>query len=251
MAPRAATAAPSPVPAAPASQAVEVIPAARPVEESPLPAASATGWSAPESTPAPAADRPLGAAARERELFPITAGIRAGAVFPQLVSRLSTNVDLTLDVGYLLPVLEQRIAVMAGFGYTQPTRSQTVSDPRLAAGSSYTYDLTEQQMLVSLGAMGRLLRPGSPVNGFGQIGVRMDLQRSEVAGSAASDGFGTNRETRTEAGLWVAAGCEVVAFGTGAIAADLAFTWADLRHRITGPSAAGGLMLEVGYHFLL
>jgi len=183
-------------------------------------------------------------------IFPFTASVELGTIFPQAVSKLGTGFNVLIEAGYILPYLDQRFEVFADFSYTQPKRQQTLSDPRLTAGGSYSYEITEQQLFTTLGALARLYSPRTQLNFYGQLGARLNMQRSQVVGDAAAAAFGKNEETKTQVGLLLAAGAEYI-LGPGAIAAELDFTFATLDHRITGDTNAGGIVLQVGYHFLL
>jgi hypothetical protein len=181
--------------------------------------------------------------------FPLTVGVEFGASFSQVLSKLRTSFTPALEVGYLLPFLAQRVQAYAHLSYVFPSYNRSVDDPRLGDGS-YKYRIKEEELLLTLGGLYRWLPPGAPLNFYGQVGYRIRMQRSEVGGGAGGNGFGRNRETKTEPlGLVMAGGVEY-ALIWGAIAAEIDFSVGDLDHRVTGDVTAGGLVVQVGYHFL-
>ena len=225
--------------AAPSASGPEVIMAASPQDVAqPTPASSAS-IEAKESQQA----------LERRQLFPLTAKVAVGMMLPQVVTKLSTGMHFNLGVGYLLPVLDQRIEVWIDGSYIQATRRGSASDARLLASDMFDYTIVEREILIGFGGLYRFFSPRERgFNYFGRLGGRVDMQRSDVHGDAASAGFGSNSETRSVLGLLVGGGVEY-GIGPGAIAAELDFAIADLSHRTSGDTSTGGLGLNVGYHF--
>ncbi|MEE8367447.1 MAG: hypothetical protein V3S30_03940 [Thermoanaerobaculia bacterium] len=194
---------------------------------------------------------------QEKWWRPITAGAELGASFSQPLSKLGTSLSLAVDVGYRLPQMEERIQIYIGAAYSQPRHRETATDSRLPGDGSYEFKIIERQLAFSLGALYRFFPPraehdfhGYPINFYAQFGLRLELQRADERGRASSGrGFGLDQETATKIGMLLAGGAEY-SLGPGAIAAELNFTVADLDHRLTGETTAGGLMLQVGYHFM-
>ena len=185
--------------------------------------------------------------ATESQGIGLTVGIEGGVGFPQVLSELSTGLTGYLELGWRLPLLEQRIEAQVTAGYHQAVRRASATDARLAAGESFDFTLIERQVIVTAGGVYRVLPPSSRLNGYALLAARLDLQRSEDKGSAAGAGFGKNVETSTAGGLVVGGGFEY-RLGPGALAAEVSFAWSGLDQRVTGDSAAGGIALHLGYH---
>jgi hypothetical protein len=231
---------------APAGSAAEEVPLAA------VPGPAARAAMAPEiAVPVATLEKTSaeGSYDRSGRVFPLTVGVELGGVFSQVVSTLGSSPSVGLELGYLLPMLEQRLQVYGEVAYAQPKRHQTLSDPRLTNGGSYTQDITEQQLTVNLGGLFRLFPPTTRLNFHGQLGLRVNMQRSRVNGDATSSGFLENQETATRIGVHLAAGAEYM-LGPGAVTAKLDFSATGLSHQVTGNSTAGGMGLLVGYHLL-
>lgn len=220
--------------------AVEVIEASQ-VGALEAPAAAEVGSTRLDAGTAPAEDS-------GGPVFPLTVGVEAGGSFAQLVSKLGSSANATLEVGYLLPQWDQRLEIFVDFAYVQPKRSGTVSDPRLAEGS-YDFTITERELAVAIGPLARLFPPRTPLNFYGQLGLQVRMQGGRTVGDAASAAFGQNDETATRVGGMLAGGVEL-RVGPGAFAGELAFSFSDLSQRVTGDASTGGLAVLVGYHVL-
>jgi hypothetical protein len=182
-------------------------------------------------------------------VIPFTAGVEIGGVFPQVVSKLDTGFMVTLEVGYLLPFLAQRFEIYGDVGYNQSKHHQSLTTPQLTTGGAYTLDIEEQHLLFNVGIMGRIFPPRTLFNCYGQVGFRTDLQRSLVTGEAEGADFPENSETATAFGVHTAVGGEFT-LGPGAISLEVDFSASDLNQKVTGDTAAGGVGLLLGYHFL-
>ncbi|OGQ87502.1 MAG: hypothetical protein A2289_11320 [Deltaproteobacteria bacterium RIFOXYA12_FULL_58_15] len=183
------------------------------------------------------------------EFFPITVAIGFRTGFPQVISELGTAVGASLGVGFLLPVLSQRLEVYADVGLCQSSRETTAADPRLVSSQKFDLTLVEQELTVGLGGIYRIFTPETPLNFFGRLGVQMDLQRSNVEGAAASAAFGENSETDTAIGMVLGGGASY-RLGPGALEAELSFAFAGLDHHVSGDSSTGGLGLGLGYRLM-
>lgn len=223
----------------------------KPEPSSPTPAPDVELAPIPTETPVEGVSETVTPAdtASSTEIFPVTASVEVGGVFPQLLSELGASVGFGVEVGYLLPVLEQRLQTYMEVTYIQPKHKDSKADPRLPDTGDYSFQITEQQLAFSIGALFRLFPPRSQfLNFYGQGGARLELQRSTVKGKAGS-GFGSNEEFAAEVGGIAGGGVEL-ALGPGALAAELDFMFADLNKNLTGNTSSGGILFVVGYHFL-
>ncbi len=181
-------------------------------------------------------------------MFPVVVAIEAGGVFPQVVSKLDTSYSFALELSYLLPVMEQQLAVFVEGRYSKPNYiNRALLDVRLPGVGGYRYTTTEEEFSFVIGGTYRLFPLRTALNFYGQLGLQLTLQRSEVKGSASGEGFGKNNETAAALGGLVAVGTEWM-LGPGALAVELDFSVNGLKHTLTGNTASGGLMLVFGYH---
>lgn len=179
----------------------------------------------------------------------------AGVTFPQLTSELQTWPIFGLELGYMFDFdvgsMERPLQVGLDVMYTQPSSAGTGDSSNLGGtdgdGADYSYDLTQQMLILELYGLWRFMPAGDTVSAYGLLGPRAYLMRSimEARGNGG-ESFGTNYETKTQIGL-VAGGGVDVALGPGTMFAALEFGWSDLKERITGDSNTGALVLDLGY----
>jgi hypothetical protein len=214
-------------------------------------------WQAPaEPAPAPAPVEPL----PEEEPSetddgdspgPLVVGLELGAIFPQPFSELGTHVSFGLELGYALPVLEEKLEVMLAAAYAPPANDFTLAD--------YKGEVSVQELTFSLGPRYRFLARREPWNIDAALGVRLFLVRSTSSGSRAGESFADFEEQSTQVGFFLALGGEY-RLGPGALFLDLDLGYSGLSHDITGdgkpsgaPDAAstGNLAATLGYRLFL
>lgn len=213
------------------------------------PAADALPTSDVEAPPADDAEEaPVADDFRDRLLV---VGLRAGIGVPSLFNELGVSYDLSLEVGMLLPFLDGRLAISADVGYSAPTASGSGTDARVgASGGTWTYDVTNERLVVSLGPVFRFLPPGSAFVPYVGLLGRMYLVRSTATGTGAGQPFGENVETSTAFGVVGALGGELL-LGPGAALLEVSLGWAGLEQKITGSTTAGVLAVQLGYRLFL
>lgn len=188
---------------------------------------------------------PLVATAEPAPLGPVGVGAKVGLVLPQLATELDTGLGLELEASFALPPMERRLAVFLALGWTAPrvTRSG-LDDPRLEG----PYDGTQIQdeLVLGLGVLGRILPLGSVWNGYGAIGARAYFLRTRTWGHADGAPFGHNRETSSRFGGVLALGGERVLW-KGAAFLEATFGSSDLPHLISGDVATSAVGFQIGY----
>ena len=169
-----------------------------------------------------------------------------GGLIP--VSKLGPHVSVRLGAGYVLPVLAQRLAVVADLGYSATTTDDTLVDPRLAggAGADYSYSVTQRDLNLFIGPQGFILDPFSFVVPYAAAGVDLHFLDTRAEGVSGSEALGDNNETSTKVGFALRAGAGI-RLGPGLITGEASFAWAPLDHDITGDSHLGRFALLVGY----
>lgn len=226
----------------------------------PAPAPVAAQALAPEAAPAPApapsvAD-PAPVEASEPEEAPVTTLAHAprfflfpkvGAAFPQVLSPLSTSAAGALELGYVLPVLGGRLALVAEAAYTQPSHTRTVEDPRLASGSA-TYTVTERTLGLYAGPKFFLLPLSSALAPYASAGVRTQLLSTELSGEAGGADLGAHTETGSHVAFAGQLGAGL-RLGPGHAVLEVQLVSSPIPHLITGQVDVGDVSARAGYLF--
>lgn len=172
------------------------------------------------------------------------AGVKLGGIVP--LDGLSPFVSFGVEVAWVLPPVERRLAIAVAVDYTQPSASGTEMDPRVAGGT-YTWSLTERELAV----MPLLVFRASPAKAFtpyAGIGPRVLFLQSTVDDDGAPM-FSPTEEVSTEVGVGVPLGAEL-RLGPGRLTGELLLQYGALDHVATGDSHTGAAGLSVGYRAL-
>ena len=179
----------------------------------------------------------------------ITLGLKLGAGFSQPFGDLGTGFLTELEAGYTLPFARRALAVFLSGAYTAPgAEAKNLRDARLPGPASY--ELTQQQLMLTLGLTYRLHLPSKLVRPYASLGPRLFMMRTTVNGEADGEPFGENEETATAFGLFGALGAELF-LGPGAALIELSMTWAKIDGYVLRDTSAGSLALAVGYRLFL
>jgi len=219
--------------------------------------ASAAEPAAPAPAPAAAAaPTPAPAASAQAEVKPATTDDRLGIeVAPKVggqvpLSKLGTTWGADLELGYLTPLQlpERQLAVVLDVGYTQPVHTHTVADPRVGGGQ-YDFTLTQHELNLFLGPKYFILPTTSLVLPFVAVGVKLQLLRSDVVGSAGGAALGANGETSTQVGGALRGGAGYL-LGPGHLFGELEVAYAGVDEAVTGKANVADVGLQVGYLLL-
>lgn len=200
---------------------------------------------APSSEPNNAED-----AAYERgEATGITLGLKLSGGFSQPFGDLGTAFLTELEVGYTLPFAKRSFAVYLSGAYAAlGAEGKDLQDDRLPGPASY--ELTQQELMLTLGLTYRLHLPTKLVRPYASIGPRLFLMRTTVEGSAGGEAFGENEETATDIGVFGALGAELH-MGPGAALFEFSMTWAKIDGYVLRDTSAGALAVGLGYRLFL
>lgn len=130
----------------------------------------------------------------------IILGLKAGGIFPQVLSPLSSTYTLALEVGWLLPILNRQLALVVEGAYSAPTRSLSVDDPRLPSGS-YQYSVTEQTFGIYAGPKYFFL----PLRGTFIPWVSVGIRASSLRASWRASLISHSEHTRSRGLTWPSA----------------------------------------------
>ncbi|MDB4954784.1 MAG: hypothetical protein JWO36_2353 [Myxococcales bacterium] len=172
------------------------------------------------------------------------ASIKVGGIVP--VDGLSPFVAFGVEVGYITPVADRRLAIVLDIDYTQPTKTGSESDPRVMGGT-YTWKLTEQELGIMPALIYRLTSMSSIVP-YAGIGPRVLLTKSTVRDNGAPAIMETHEQS-TRVGVGVPLGAEL-RLGPGRAIGELLLQYGTLNHVATGDANSGAVSLSVGYRML-
>ncbi len=173
------------------------------------------------------------------------ASAKFGGIVP--FDGLSPFVAVGLEVGWVTPVAGHRLAVVLDADGTQPTKTGSEPDPRVAGGS-YTWKLTEQELAIMPALIYRLTGVLPAVVPYGGIGPRVLFARSTVRDNGAPTIMET-REQSTRIGVGIPLGAEL-RLGPGCAIGELLLQYGTLNHTATGDANTGAVSLAVGYRIL-
>lgn len=172
------------------------------------------------------------------------AAAKVGGIAP--FDGLSPFVSVGVEVGYVIPAVDHRLAIVLDVDYTQPTTTGTEMDPRVTGGS-YTWKLTEQELGIMPVLVYRLTGM-KPVVPYAGIGPRVLLAKSTVQDNGAPSIMQTHEQS-TRFGVGVPVGAELP-LGPGAAIGEVLFQYGTLNHVATGDANTGALSLSVGYRMM-
>jgi hypothetical protein len=235
-------------------------------QQQPPPPPGAEMGPQPETVPTPAA-APAGAPTEtvvataepthpDRGAFVV--GLKLGGLFSEPFgngdpyTKLGAWGFFGVEAGYILPYLRRSFGVLLDVGYSQPSASITVTDPRVDAnGGMYTRELTQRQLMFGLTALYRATFINDRFAPYIGIGPRLWLLQTSINGSAgAMNPINESTEQSTRVGLSVPIGFDFQ-IGPGRIFGELQIFWAPIEHRTTGDSSVGALTLDAGYRLFL
>jgi hypothetical protein len=203
-------------------------------------------------TPHGAHAQAAGTPAEARANLGLVLGAKVGGGLGKPWSEFGATPVAEFELGYMLPPLHRSIELFVSGQYTQPGIDgvSSKSDTRLPGDGQVRYDLTQQELALSLGGIYRLNVGSKLLMPYGGLAGRVYLLNTKIKGSAGGQSYGDNEETRTAVGLLLLGGLEVY-LGPGALLGELSFGWASVDGFILRDTNLGALNLAVGYRLML
>ena len=161
-----------------------------------------------------------------------------------------------LELGYLLPLpapVSHSFELFFTAQYVQPRTDGEVSesDPRLPGDGLWRYEVTQQILPLTFGALYRLPLPIDVLMPYAAAGARLYMLRTEVTSSGDGEGFGANEETSSnKLGAYFAVGADIF-LGPGALLAELQLNLAPVDAFVLRDTNASALHLAIGYRLML
>lgn len=158
-------------------------------------------------------------------------------------SRLSGAFFAGLEVGYVTPALDNRLAVVLELDWVRPRASGSIADTRLVGGDT-GYSLGNAEVGILLSGVYRFEDLVAGFTPYGGLGPGLYLHRT------VTNAFGSQyKETEGKLGLQALAGGDYT-LGPGAVFAEFRYHFARVDFLSTGNANVGGfLALGAGYRF--
>jgi hypothetical protein len=181
-------------------------------------------------------------------------GGKVGGGIGKPFSEFGATPVFELELGYMLPLgdpIGRSIELFVTGQFTQPGIDGKASKPdsRLPGDGILHYDVTQQELALSLGALYRFDLHSKLLMPYGGLGGRMYMLKTKVKASAGGQSYGQNDETQTKFGLLLLGGVDMFV-GPGALLAELSFGWASLDGYVLRNTNLGALSLAVGYRLM-
>jgi hypothetical protein len=182
-------------------------------------------------------------------------GGKVGAGLGKPFSDFGATPVFELELGYapnLGASLGHPLEIFLAGQYAQPglDGSADEADPRVPGSEPFSYEVTQQMVTMSLGALWRFDISSDLVMPYGGLGARMYLLNTHAKGSVGGEAFSESNETQNAFGLVLLGGVDIFV-GPGALLAELSFGWAGLDGYIMRDTNLGALSLAVGYRVVL
>lgn len=181
-------------------------------------------------------------------------GVKAGAGIGAPVSELGATFVGELELGYALPLPEpigRSLELFTAGAYVSPSTEGTAGepDPRLPGDGSFNYEITQQAVVLTLGARYRISLADDTIAPYLSAGGRMYLMRTSIEGEASGQALGTTEETASAFGLHAALGVDF-RLGPGAVLVEGQLGYAPIDGYVMRDTNAGGIVLLAGYRFM-
>lgn len=150
-----------------------------------------------------------------------------------------------LEVGYVTPLLDRRLAVVVEANFHQPKTSGTLSDPQLTDGDA-PYTLTEREIAVLLSAVYRFEGALGAITPYAGAGPGLYLHQ------ATTQAFGaTTKEKEGSLGFQLLGGAEL-GLGPGGLFLEAHYHFTKVGFVTTGNVNVGGFLAAgLGYRLRL
>lgn len=199
---------------------------------------------------APAAAEPLLYEKGGNNAIGLTLGAKAGLDFAQPFNELGMSPAAELEIGWQLPALERAIEIFVAGQWANPTGNDALAtDPRLPGDGVARYDVSQEHLRLSLGALYRI-PVGHTVRPYAGLGARAWLVRSTMTAAADGAPFGEYTEESTEYGGFATLGVEWHV-SIGALLFEVQGGYATQDRTIFEGAAVGTLNASLGWRFFL
>ena len=181
-------------------------------------------------------------------------GVKAGAGIGAPFNELGATFVGEIELGYALPLPEpvgRSFELFTAGAYLAPSSEgeSGMPDSRLPGDGTFRYEVTQQAIVLTLGARYRLSLADDTIAPYIAAGGRMYLMRTRIEGEVSGQSLGTTEETASAFGLHAAGGVDF-RLGPGAVLAEAQLGYAGLDSYVMRDTNFGALVLLVGYRFM-
>jgi tetratricopeptide (TPR) repeat protein len=179
-------------------------------------------------------------------------GAKAGGGLGKPFNEFGVSPVFELELGYLLPPLGRAIEIFVTGQYQQPAieGGSTGEDARLLGAAPLEYEVRQQRVALSMGALYRIDLGSDAVMPYAGVGARMYMHRTTLEGSLAGERFADDEQTQTDFGVVALCGVDVFV-GPGALLGEISFGWAKLDGAVVQDTNLAALSLTLGYRVML
>lgn len=175
----------------------------------------------------------------------IVVGVKGAVGFGQVFNSTGTGFLGELELGWVTPYRPLQVFFTGSY---VSTGRDDVADPDARLPGEFSYDLLQQQFVLTLGALYRIPLPTDLVRPYGALGGRAYLTSTEITGTAGGQTFGTYTEEGTEWGFYAALGADFFV-GPGSILFEVQTGYAPVNRFVLQETSTGMLNLALGYRF--
>jgi hypothetical protein len=159
-------------------------------------------------------------------------------------TRLEVAPYYALEVGYVTPLLNRRLAIVVEGSFSQPEVSGTLSDPRVTRGD-VQYTLTEREIAILLSAMYRFEGALGSITPYASAGPGLYLHQATTQALGA-----TTVEKKGTVGFQFLGGADL-RLGPGGLFLEAHYHFAPGDFVTTGNANIGGFLAALGYRLRL
>lgn len=174
-------------------------------------------------------------------------GLKGGIGFGQVFNTTDTGFLGELEVGWVTP--HRPLQIFATGSYVSTGR-EDVADPDGRLPGEFSYDLDQQQFIMTLGGLYRIPLNTDIVRPYAALGGRAYMTSTEITGDAGGESFGTYTEEGTNWGFYFAAGADFFV-GPGSILFEIQTGYAPINRFVLQETSTGSLNLALGYRIFL
>jgi hypothetical protein len=177
----------------------------------------------------------------------LVVGLKGGVGFGQVYNSTGTGGIGELELGWVTPY--RPLQIFATGSYVRTGRTDEM-DPDARLPGAFSYDLVQDQLVVTLGALYRIPLQSDLVRPYAGLGGRAYMTSTEITGYAGPETFGTYTEEGTDFGFYASAGADFFV-GPGSILFELQTGYAPVNRFVLQETSTGMLNVAVGYRLFL
>lgn len=183
----------------------------------------------------------------ERARTGIVVAPKLGIGFGKVLSDFGNSPVFELELGWVvLPFPD--LQIFTSLQYARPRQSGSGTDDRLPGEGTWSYEVLEQQLILTPGLLYRVPLGGDRFRPYVAAGPRFYFDKATITGDTGGEPFGTYVETGTAVGGYGALGGDLF-LGPGSLLFEVQLGAASIDRYVLRETTAGSLNLALGYRF--